>query len=964
MSNTAPASAKEPGERTARSAGQPIKRVENWLSRWPWIAKLFHGWQNLGLTSKMAIQVAIGLSGLLAIFGFLGVWTARQAIQQTMSDRVLLARQSAAVLDSQLAYTFDLLEIIAGQLDLQNLQADPGTWQKLQEKFEIVITPQASPGAFPTPAAGANRLLFLLDAQGQEILRPAEVGRPEFQWKQIDWRQVAAFQEARLGQPRSISLLAEASAPVPAPGWIVLVVPRLPTQSEGGVTYLAAVINLSSLSYLLSNPPVVESRPGFFLFGNEYNDVLEVINSSGTILYSSNLAAGKAGEITTAARSPGGPALLSRLFSAGQPGVETCLGCEPAGISLSTGSDLESPLAEVIAFAPLRQAPWGVILRQPTDELFAPARRLAITNLVLGAVAVLGALVLVRVTTGSVIKPIQQLTHLSQQIAVEATTSPVGEPSLVTSRPGSGKEAIQQKLDGCFSDDPNPSTQRGDEIGALARSFAQMCVRLQQSLAENRQWVQELDVRVQERTQELAILNAITLTASQSLDLNTILERSLEQILSLTGVDAGAIYLQTDSHQPGETGSLQLMAHRGFSEATARLASQVGLLDGNCGGVVEHGRVVVVPDLKRYHGRRARSLQLDQLQTLIHIPLTAHGAPLGSMCIGTRQLHEFEIDEQNLLTAIGRQIAVAVENARLYQELQQKEQLLSELLRKALAAQEEERKRIARELHDEISQAITALMFAAEAGLDGQPPAELRSHLQNIINLAGQTLEAIHQLIFDLRPSILDHLGLVPAIRWLVNTRLEPRGIRVMVDAQPAGDSSGERPPQARSLDRAGSEQPRLPAEIEVALYRIVQEAVTNIQRHSGARNVEIFMHREQNSAGGDRPREQVFLRICDDGIGFKPAELEAVRWAEGAPDPGHSSLAENARGLGVLGMQERVELLGGEFALVSAPGQGTQIEISVPLAQLASPRINSHAAAYSILPGSDQVSKENQIAR
>ena len=128
------------------------------------------------------------------------------------------------------------------------------------------------------------------------------------------------------------------------------------------------------------------------------------------------------------------------------------------------------------------------------------------------------------------------------------------------------------------------------------------------------------------------------------------------------------------------------------------------------------------------------------------------------------------------MTAIGNQIAVAVENARLYAELQHKEHVRGELLRKVISAQEEERKRIARELHDEISQNLTALIYSAEeaAGLDQRD--EMQRLLGNMRAVAQQTLDGVHELIFDLRPSMLDHLGLAPALRWFAKARLEPAG--------------------------------------------------------------------------------------------------------------------------------------------------------------------------------------------
>jgi two-component system sensor histidine kinase UhpB len=147
----------------------------------------------------------------------------------------------------------------------------------------------------------------------------------------------------------------------------------------------------------------------------------------------------------------------------------------------------------------------------------------------------------------------------------------------------------------------------------------------------------------------------------------------------------------------------------------------------------------------------------------------------------------------------------------------------------------------------------------------------------------------VHKLIFDLRPSMLDHLGLVPAIRWLVKTRLEPKGVRIHFEEH--------------------GETRRLAPEVETAIFRVMQEAIGNISRHAAARNVSIVY-------GMDH--EQVCVCVEDDGIGFDPLELSIT------PD--------SMRGLGLLGMQERLELLGGDLEVQSSPGSGTRLNIHMPL--------------------------------
>ncbi|MBI5535151.1 MAG: HAMP domain-containing protein [Deltaproteobacteria bacterium] len=214
-------------------------------------------------------------------------------------------------------------------------------------------------------------------------------------------------------------------------------------------------------------------------------------------------------------------------------------------------------------------------------------------------------------------------------------------------------------------------------------------------------------------------------------------------------------------------------------------------------------------------------------------------------------------------------------------QLEESEEERKELLRRVMSAQEGERKKIARELHDETSQELTALVMGLEAAHKA-PPSEMFARIDQLKALAVRTLEGVHRVMLDLRPSILDDLGLQSAIRWYAENRLEPLGMDVSVET--------------RGTDR------RLPAEVETAVFRVLQEAVNNAAEHSEAGRVNIVVE-----FGEDAIR--VFIE--DDGCGFDPAL---------------------ARGMGMMGMRERVTLLGGRFELVSKTGKGTLIALEVPI--------------------------------
>jgi signal transduction histidine kinase len=225
---------------------------------------------------------------------------------------------------------------------------------------------------------------------------------------------------------------------------------------------------------------------------------------------------------------------------------------------------------------------------------------------------------------------------------------------------------------------------------------------------------------------------------------------------------------------------------------------------------------------------------------------------------------------------------------KLYEELQQRDQLRARLLQKLIRAQEEERRRIARELHDETSQVISTLALSLDTAIATLPENASRERLLEARALALRTLDGIHRLSFDLRPSVLDDLGLFRAIEWYAERDLKRRGIAVRCESD--------------------EQDGRLAPEIETALFRAVQEAITNIVKHAGAETVLIQCATTPHA---------VTIEIEDDGRGFDPA--------------GISKTAERGRGLGLAGIRERMEILGGTALIDSAPGQGTRIVLHVP---------------------------------
>ena len=252
--------------------------------------------------------------------------------------------------------------------------------------------------------------------------------------------------------------------------------------------------------------------------------------------------------------------------------------------------------------------------------------------------------------------------------------------------------------------------------------------------------------------------------------------------------------------------------------------------------------------------------------------------------------------ELALLATVGGEVGLAIEKTQLLEELAAKERIRGELIKRVLTVQEDERRRIARELHDETGQSLSALIVSLDmvrAAVEDQPRTS--EALDRLKDLAETTLEEVRKLIYDLRPTVLDDLGLTAALRWYAHQQLEPRGVEVRFSVQ-LGDA-------------------RLDTVVETTLFRIAQEAMWNIVKHSGATRVEVELSLVSN---------RVRLNVRDNGRGFR---LDGQR----PFDPLRG-------GLGLGGMHERAALIGGTVTISSSEGYGTEVAAELPLAAPESP--------------------------
>ncbi|MFZ5825295.1 MAG: ATP-binding protein [Bacillota bacterium] len=385
-----------------------------------------------------------------------------------------------------------------------------------------------------------------------------------------------------------------------------------------------------------------------------------------------------------------------------------------------------------------------------------------------------------------------------------------------------------------------------DEIGHLTSRFNRMIDHLQRSQEE-----------LLRQNRGLTVLNAVAEAVTRPLDREQVMADMMRDVQATLGLKRVCIYRfpEEGSEQPVFCTQQGQPHECSATPGIRRLVSESGepLLDAS-GGVV---------------------------------PLVADGRVIGLFCFTTEGSTPVEMVDKDLFAALGRQMGMALENIRLWDELKVKEAVQAELLAKLISAQEEERKLIAMELHDETGQLMTSLMVNLKLLETASSPEQVKERLGDMRNIASTVLEEVHSLALQLRPPVLDQLGLVHALDRYTRDFSRKHGIKVELQAQ-------------------GFEARKLPVPVGTTLYRITQEALTNVARHSRARSVSVTLKWH---------RDRVTAIINDDGIGFDVKEVTGP----------------TSRRLGMFSMQERAKLAGGQLEIRSEPGQGTTVLARIP---------------------------------
>ncbi|MFL6390290.1 MAG: ATP-binding protein [Terriglobales bacterium] len=363
-----------------------------------------------------------------------------------------------------------------------------------------------------------------------------------------------------------------------------------------------------------------------------------------------------------------------------------------------------------------------------------------------------------------------------------------------------------------------------------------------------------------------------------SADLSALLNKVLDITTQTFQASLGIILLRD-----AEIGALRISASVGMeAEVPEDFKIESGI--GFSGKIAQSGEPNMILDTSMDTGVLRPMIRI-KAKSLWGVPLKADGETIGVMVIGFPKPYEWLPTERELMRAIGDRTALAIERARMTDALREREQRIAELSGHLLRVQEEERKRISRELHDETGQALMVIRLYLGMMETGSTGKNVRGKIRETVEVVDRTIEGIRRIIGKLSPLVLQELGLVAAIRKEVKDFARNTGVKARV----------------LIADDVG----RLASGTEQAIYRVVQEALHNVAKHAQAKNVTVQV---------ERADQLVQVVVEDDGVGIQ-------------------SRSSNSRdhSFGLAGIKERIAMLGGTSRVISTKGEGTRIEISVP---------------------------------
>ena len=422
---------------------------------------------------------------------------------------------------------------------------------------------------------------------------------------------------------------------------------------------------------------------------------------------------------------------------------------------------------------------------------------------------------------------------------------------------------------------PIPPSE-GQEFAEVVESLESMRVELRESREKLAGWANDLEARVAQRTEQLIALSRVVTAASHSMELSHMLRTALEQALQAVGVEIGGIWLVDES-----TGDLTLHVSQGMSEQMREQLQVIQAGEGITGQAALSGETIVLDDINQSSLRVKMIAIHEELRSLVAVPIKVHDRVVSVLDLMTRTQRTFSAEELTLLTSIGRQIGIGIENARLIREIRQQTEHVAAL---------QERDWISAELHDGLLQSLGYLYLQADQletlsiSRDWPEMAQKLAHQRQVLEQISQD---IRRFIADLRKMSPPRLYLQDALQKMVADFTQKTPVKVSLDM--------EKPLH------------RLKADHVAHLVRIAQEALINATQHGHAREVLISC-----TVTG----KQGELCVNDDGEGFSP------EWVP----------PEGGEHFGLSIMRARASRLGGQFSLRSKPGEGTRISVVWPL--------------------------------
>lgn len=396
--------------------------------------------------------------------------------------------------------------------------------------------------------------------------------------------------------------------------------------------------------------------------------------------------------------------------------------------------------------------------------------------------------------------------------------------------------------------------------------------------------------QLREKISTQQTLNRIGQAITAKLNLAEILELLEERILTRLQGDLATISLLDPA-----TNELANISARGARHAETLLGLRLKVGEGGMGWVAQHGQPLAFPDVHQDR-RWARSdvSEAEGVVSWLGAPLIIENRVMGVINVSTRSRHEFNNDDIEFLSALALQAAIAIQNSRLFDEVRAAHAQLQLLSRQLFEVQENERRDLTREMHDQIGQTLTALglnLNIIRAQLPPESAAQVADRLNDSAQLIDEITDRVRDVITNLRPPVLDDYGVVAALHWYSDQFSKRTGLATVV---------------------RGAHTRRLPPPVETALFRIAQEALTNIAQHAQAKQVTIAL---------DSTHQVARLTIADDGVGFNFDGSQFTKERSGL-----------GLGLGLVGMKERANAVNAQLWIESAPAQGTKVVVEVRL--------------------------------